>query len=80
MHRFEGFVEARKGDLRRIAYATQGELEVGDLINDAWIIAMEIGEGMEEAFDFSNIEHQEHLLAKMYVRLVKYADKTVRYA
>lgn len=80
MHRFEGFVTTRKGDLRRIAYATQGEMEVGDLINDAWLLAMEIGKGMEEPFDFSNLEHQEHLLAKMYVRFVKYADKTVRFA
>jgi len=80
MHRFEGFVDARRGDLRRIAYATQGELEVDDLIQEAWVVAVEIGEGMDEPFDFSNVEHQEHLLAKLYVRFVKYADKTVRFA
>ena len=80
MHRFEAFVEARRGDLRRIAYATQGEMELDDLIQEAWVVAIEIGDGMEEPFDFSNLEHQEHLIAKMYVRFVKYADKTVRYA
>lgn len=80
MHRFEGFVSSRKGDLRRIASATQGEMEVDDLIQEAWVVAIEIGEGMDEPFDFSNVEHQEHLLAKMYVRFVKYADKTVRFA
>ncbi len=80
MHRFDRFVSSRKGDLRRIAYATQGELEVDDLIQEAWVVAIEIGEGMDEPFDFSNVEHQEHLLAKMYVRFVKYADKTVRFA
>lgn len=80
MHRFEGFVEARKGDLRRIANATQGEMELDDLIQEAWVVAIEIGERMEEPFDFSNVEHQEHLLAKMYVRFVRYADKTVRFA
>jgi len=80
MHRFEGFVDARKSDLRRIANATQGEMEIEDLIQEAWVVAIEIGERMDEPFDFSNVEHQEHLLAKMYVRFVKYADKTVRFA
>lgn len=80
MHQFDAFVEARRGDLRRIAYATQGEMEADDLIQEAWVVAIEIGDGMEEPFDFSNLEHQEHLIAKMYVRFVKYADKTVRYA
>lgn len=80
MHRFDTFVEARRGDLRRIAYATQGKMEADDLIQEAWVVAIEIGDGMEEPFDFSNLEHQEHLIAKMYVRFVKYADKTVRYA
>ncbi len=55
-------------------------MEADDLIQEAWVVAIEIGDGMEEPFDFSNLEHQEHLIAKMYVRFVKYADKTVRYA
>lgn len=55
-------------------------MELDDLIQEAWVVAIEIGDGMEEPFDFSNLEHQEHLIAKMYVRFVKYADKTVRYA
>lgn len=80
MHQFEAFVEARRGDLRRIAYATKGEMELGDIINDAWLIAMEIGEGMDEPFDFSCLEHQNKLLAWLGARHGKYADKTVRYA
>lgn len=48
MHQFEAFVEARRVDLRRIASATRGEMELGDIINDVWLIAMEIGEGMDE--------------------------------
>ncbi|WP_312771243.1 hypothetical protein [Pseudoxanthomonas mexicana] len=80
MHRFDGFVAARKGDLRRIAYATQGEFEIDDLIQEAWVIAVEISGEMEDPFDFSNVEHQERLLARMYVRFVRYADKTVRFA
>lgn len=80
MHRFEAFVEARRADLRSIAGATKGEMELGDIINDAWLIAIEIGEGMDEPFDFSYIEHQNKLLAWLGARHGKYADKTVRYA
>ena len=80
MHRFDGFVSSRKGDLRRIASATQGEMEVDDLIQEAWVVAIEIGERMDESFDFANVEHQEDLLARLFVRFVRYADKTVRWA
>ena len=80
MHRFEGFVDARRNDLRRIANATQGEMELDDLIQEAWVVAIEIGERMDEPFDFANVEHQEHLLARLFVRFVRYADKTVRWA
>lgn len=55
-------------------------MEFDDLVQEAWVVAIEIAESMDAPFDFSNLEHQEHLLAKMYVRFVKYADKTVRYA
>ncbi len=55
-------------------------MEFDDLVQEAWVVAIEIGASMEEPFDFSNLEHQEHLLAKMYVRFVRYAEKTVRYA
>lgn len=80
MHRFEGFMKGRRKDLGRIAHATQGEMEVDDLIQEAWIIAAEVADDLGEPFDFANPDHQDKLLAWMYARFVKFADKTVRYA
>jgi hypothetical protein len=80
MHRFEGFVRDRRSDLRRISNATQGEMEVDDLVSEAWLLAEEIADRSGEPFDFSNPAHQEQLLSWMGARFVKFADKTVRYA
>ena len=80
MHQFEVFSRERWGDLKRIAYATQGELTADDLSSEARLLAIEIEEKLERRFDFACKLDQDRLLAWMYARFVKFADKAVRHA
>lgn len=79
-HGFEGFLKNRRGDLRKIAARTRGEFLVDDLMSEAWLIAIEIGQRRGWGFDFLNEDDQDTLLAWMHNRFVKYADKAVRNA
>lgn len=77
---FERFLESRRGDLRRIAARTRGEFSADDLMSEAWLIAIEIGQRRGWGFDFGDDDDQDTLLAWMHNRFVKYADKAVRNA
>lgn len=77
---FERFLVARRGDLKRIAARTQGELSADDLASEAWLIAIEIGVKRDWPFDFDDEDDQDTLFAWMHNRFVKYADKAVRFA
>lgn len=70
----------RRGDLRKIAARTRGEMSAEDLMSEAWLIAIEIGQRRGWPFDFSDEEDQDILFAWMHNRFVKYAAKALRYA
>lgn len=74
------FLDSRRQDLRRIAARTCGEYTVDDVCSEAWLIAEEISQKRGFAIDFLNRDDQEQMLSWLYVRLVRYADKSVRYA
>jgi hypothetical protein len=74
------FFKDRVEDLRRIAYGSQEDLELSDVQNEAWIEAQKLGESRGVPVDFLNRGDQEHLLARLYNRLVKYASRTLGYA
>jgi len=77
MQRF--FLECKR-DLSRIAYATRGELELGDIENTAYEIAVEIQEQRGKSFDFDSEMDRTQLLKYLHARLVKFADKSLRFA
>ena len=77
---FTAFMASRRPDLRRIAARTCGEHTVEDVCSEAWLIAREIAQKRGIAVDFSNQDDQETILSWLYVKLVRYADKSVRYA
>lgn len=77
---FQRFLESRRGDLRRIAARTAGEMSVDDMTSESWILAIEIGQRRGWTFDFADQDDQDTLLAWMHNRFVKYAEKAVRYA
>ena len=78
--RFHTFLETRRGDLRRIAAQTRGELSVDELASESWLVAIEIGQRRQWPFDFADEDDQDTLFAWMHNRFVKYAEKAVRYA
>lgn len=74
------FLDSRRQDLRRIAARTCGEYTIDDVCSEAWLVADEISQKRGFAIDFLNRDDQELLLSWLYGRLVRYADKSVRYA
>ncbi len=74
------FLDSRRQDLRRIAARTCGEFAIDDVCSEAWLVADEISRKRGFAIDFLNRDDQEQLLSWLYVRLVRNADKSVRYA
>jgi len=77
---FEKFLLVRASDLRRISRLTRGDYAFEEVQSEAWIVAIQIGSRRGWAFDFGDQGDQDQLLAWLHNRLVKYADKTVRYA
>lgn len=77
---FEAFLLARAADLRRISRQTRGDYAFEEVQSEAWMVAIEIGQRRGWVFDFADEDDQHILLAWLHNRLVKYADKTVRYA
>jgi hypothetical protein len=80
MDRFEHFVAQRKKDLARIARRTTGECEFEDVVGEAFLMAAEIGRRREYAVDWSSRTEQEQVLAYFYQKLVRYEERTVRFA
>lgn len=78
--RFHTFLETRRGDLRKIATRTRGEMSIDDLASESWLIAIEIGQRRGWTFDFGDEDDQDTLFAWMHNRFVKYAEKAVRHA
>ena len=80
MDTFEHFVAQRKKDLSRIARRTIGECEFEDVVGEAFLMAAEIGRRREHAVDWSSRTDQEQVLAYLYQKLVRYEERTVRFA
>lgn len=76
----KSFIDSRRQDLRRIAARTCGECTIDDVCSEAWLVAVDISQKRGFAIDFLNRDDQEQVLSWLYVRLVRYADKSVRYA
>lgn len=69
-----------KASFRRIASATRNEKEVGDLHNDAYVLALEIGERRGRHIDFADPDDQDLIMRALYVENVKRGDWKMRRA
>ncbi|WP_420996343.1 hypothetical protein ACKI2N_012820 [Cupriavidus sp. 30B13] len=67
-------------DLRRIAGRSNGEVTVEDLQSEAWLVADEIGRGSNVPPDPADKRFHQQILARLYNRFVKFADKRLRFA
>jgi hypothetical protein len=78
--RLENFLAQRRGDLGRTASRTRGEFDIDDLASESWLISIEIGQKRGWTFDFLSQDDQDALMAWLYARFVKYAEKADRFA
>ena len=77
---FQRFTIERKKDLQRIARATRGERQFGDIVNEAWIMAYDLSARQGTALDLANADCQEQLLSHLYQHLVRYTEQKIRNA
>lgn len=75
---FQSFIAKMKASFQRIARATKNELTVDDLHNDAWVIALDIGDRRGRPIDFSDPEDQELVLGALHVQNVRRGDWNMR--
>jgi hypothetical protein len=79
-HTFDEFVVQRRKNLARIARHTFGEYEFSDVAGEAYLMAADIGQRRGRAIDWSCRADQEQVLAYLYQKLVRYQERTVRFA
>lgn len=77
---FTDFTRARASDLRRIANQTRGEQTFGDVVGEAYLIINRIHEKRGTPLDLYSPIDQDEILGWLYNEVVKFADKSIRYA
>lgn len=76
---FDQFVRERSGDLRYISSATRREHSHSDVINEAWVLAQELGASKGMEVDFLDPLFQDLLIRHLYQRLVRYTEVKIRH-
>lgn len=76
----QAFFAKMKSRFSSLARSTRKEKEVGDLHNDAIVIALEIGDRRGRPIDFSDPADQDLVMRELYLENVKRADWKMRYA
>ncbi|HET8883387.1 MAG TPA: hypothetical protein VFM56_14525, partial [Solimonas sp.] len=76
----DGFLSARRKDLKRIAAHTRGEYELQDVIGEALLVAEWLASHRSATIDFADPAFQHLLLSHLYQRLVRYGEQVVRNA
>ncbi len=77
---FEEFVTQRKKDLATIARHTSGEYEFQDVVGEVFLMAADIGQRRKYPIDWSSRTDQDQVLAYVYQKLIRYEERTVRFA
>jgi len=80
MDTFGLFVHRNEQALKRIARATRGEHDFGDVANEAWLMAEAIASRTGRPADFADPEFQDLLIRHLYQALVRYTELNVRHA
>lgn len=75
-----GFLASRRSNLRSIAGRSRGDYTVDDVYSEAWLIADEIRRKRGFAVNFSNHDDQELVLAWLHCKLIRFAEKHMRFA
>lgn len=73
------FVATHRKKLATIAYKTDYEYQREDVESEAWLLAEAMRHELGAGFDIADPACQDQLFARLYSRLVKFAEKNVRY-
>lgn len=77
---YERFVQAHKRKFRIISAATKGECSAHDVESEAIIVAISLHKRYGLVIDFENPSFRDVLFQHLYQHLVRYTEKTVRFA
>ena len=77
---FQSFLAKMKAGFRRISRQTRDDVPVEDLENDAFVLALEIGERRGRMIDFADPADQELVMRALHVEKVKRGDWKMRRA
>lgn len=77
---FQQFTTLKAADLRHIANATRGEYRIKDVIQEAWLMAYDLGVKQGEPLNLLDSDSQHKLLSHLFQRLVRYTDRKIRNA
>jgi hypothetical protein len=77
---FDSFLDRHAPDFRRIAGASRGEWKAGDIRNEAWLLAFDLGGSLGRPLDLDDPRDANLLIRHLYNHCVKYAERVVRHA
>ncbi len=77
---FFAFLDTCKVAIRRIVRACRGERTEDDMPGEAWIVAEKISAWRQQPVDFKDPADRDLVLAWLYSELVRFPEKTHRYA
>lgn len=80
LHLFQAFIAKMKAGFQRIARATRNDVEPEDLHNDAWVIALDIGDRRGRPIDFADPADQELVMRAVNLENVRRGDWNMRKA
>lgn len=80
MNFFNLFLQQAKTYFRRIVRKTHNEFSIEDLHNDAWVMALELGDKRGVPIDFNNYDDQQYVMAALYRNKVTWTEKHSRFA
>jgi len=77
---FLAFIKRRQANFVGLARATRNQSSPDDLKQEAWIMALEIGERQQRQINFGDVQDEQLILGALNIKYVKRGTKSVRYA
>lgn len=77
---FQRFLDAHAADFRGISGATRGEWKPDDVRQQAWLLAVDLGDRRQRPLDLDDADDASLLVRSLYNHCVKYTERVVRHA
>lgn len=77
---FQRFLDAHAANFRTISGATRGEWKPDDVRQEAWLLAVDLGDRRGRPLDLDDTADASLLVRSLYNHCVKYSERVVRHA